>query len=1417
MRASPLVLAVAIGLGLGLPANDAANAASSKIEAVKTSSINTYIVTFEEEPLASFHGSNGNKSGGMPKMSATSPSVTGESRFNLNSVASQNYRKYLAKERKNRLELASSKLGRTLTPTFVYDVATHGFAAPMTEAEAAQLRTIPGVKRVQQEVIRRLMTDRGPAWIKADQVWAGGGTPALTCTVGTTCKGAGIIIGVIDTGLNRTHPSFANTGAVGNTFAENFTITNPRGATKYGNCVANPGNCNGKIIGLWDFTASSSGTTTDAPDTDGHGTHTASTTSGNPIKITIPGGSTPYTPTMSGVAPRANIIAYKACNATGCPSSLTLAAINQSVIDGVNVISYSIGGGPSDPYVGFSTPAVDDDAEAFLAARAAGIVSSVAAGNDGPSPGTLGSPSNAPWVMSVAATTHDRALLRPLVLTGGNTPLPGGGTLYGAGSASSATLGPTLITKDPAYPLCATGTDPDNSGTGISKPPTWTAGTFFANRIVACQRGFYARIAKSANVATAGGVGMVLYNQQSEGDSVVTDSYGIPVVHLTYADGQSFLTWLNSGTGHTGQIQAASWNIVASAGDKLASFSGRGPVIPTGIIKPDIAAPGVNIYAAGLGSGATCTADSMTGSNCAASLSGTSMATPHVAGAMALIKAVNPSWTPNQIVSALILTARASVTVNGVVGTPHEIGAGQTDVSKAVRAGLFLPVTDAQFKATNASNANTLNLPTLGNSSCFESCVLPRTFTDMVGGGAYTIVSSLPAGATMTPSASSLTFTNGQTQSVNFTFNVNNPTLTGSWVYGSVTLQNNTPANGRPNLTLPVAIYASAFSNPLTAPTSIDILTNSERGVFDYNFSGMTALPDARFVAGDLVTPKVSSPSLAQDPTVADPFDSLTTGIFTDTFTIPASPVAGAIVYKVRINTSSATASDADLFVGTGSTPSAATQTCSSTSSTPTEVCEFEVTTSSSPQTYWLLVQNYAAGPSPPDVVKVESYQAPVQAGTTGTLVATGPGKVVSGASFKVRIAWDDPSFVGGQKRIGFLLVQSTNGHTAFKIPVNLTRSGTTVEPFALTNNVARNVTLAANGAHDKLYFVVPPHATSVTFSTTSTSNVDLYVAKSSVADDPSVSAIPAAPARGLAQYGVITASGNETVTVTGSALLSGGRWYVTPVNMTAGTVDLTVKANINTQGTPPAFLSGQYVNTSRDGHGMFVDFAGPIGNPDQWVAVWYTYLEDGTPTWYYTQAPVPTANGVWRSDLLRVVWNGSAASATDVGDLIITETGATTMTVSYNIDGKSGSETMARVGGGSCPSFNAANLDVTGHWYSPDKSGFGYSFIATGGGSPQEVMIPYVYDSVGFPRWIYGQKGFDSAVNNFNFQWFSGFAPTATKVALTGTAAGSGTRTLATNNITNMSVNSTFTGLLTGSWIENRPVAQLSQRKSCQ
>jgi hypothetical protein len=141
----------------------------------------------------------------------------------------------------------------------------------------------------------------------------------------------------------------------------------------------------------------------------------------------------------------------------------------------------------------------------------------------------------------------------------------------------------------------------------------------------------------------------------------------------------------------------------------------------------------------------------------------------------------------------------------------------------------------------------------------------------------------------------------------------------------------------------------------------------------------------------------------------------------------------------------------------------------------------------------------------------------------------------------------------------------------------------------------------------------------------------------------------------------------------------------------------------------------------------------------------------------------------------------------------------------------------MVRVGGGSCPQHSGAPLDASGHWFSPSLSGFGYSYLATGGSNPQEVFIPYVYDGSGFPRWLYGQKNFSSTSGAFTLQWFSGFSPLAPAVSLTGTAAGTGSRTLSATTVTDFGVNSTFGGALTGNWVQNRPVSLLSQRKNCQ
>jgi subtilisin family serine protease len=1399
MRHSPLVLAVTLGLGLALPINQAADAAPAKpAVAAKSAGMKTYIVTFQDAPLAMFKGSDGKKSG-MPKMAATSPLITKQIKYDDKSAASGTYRKYLQELRANRLDQASAKLGRKINPDYVYDVVLHGFAAKMTESEAAQIRSVQGVKQVEEEVIHRQMSDRGPAWIKADQVWAGGGTPAITGN-----RGAGIIIGVIDSGINRTHPSFAASGNTDATFAETFTTANPKGNNVFlGHCsiAANAGKCNNKLIGIWDFIAGGTGTAGEGNDEStgqapGHGTHTAATAAGNTLKIAIPGGLTPYTPNMSGVAPRANIIAYKACNSTGCPSTATVAATNQAVIDGVTVISYSIGGGPS-------TPFGDADGNAFLAARAAGVVISAAAGNDGPSPGTLSNPSNSPWVMSVAATTHDRSLANTLVLTGGNTPRPGGGTLFGAGNSSGTSTMPAFaIKRDPAIPLCAVGSNSDDTANGTSSPPTWGT-NFFVNTIGLCQRGFYARLAKANNVRLAGGSGMILYNQASEGDSTVPDAYSVPTVHLNFNDGQSLLNWLNTGTGHTGQLLGASYTNVASSGDRLASFSGRGPVVPTGVVKPDIAAPGVAIYAAGLGPSCFPTS----GTDCVSSKSGTSMATPHVSGAAALVKAVNPSWNASQIISSLILTARPSVTVNGVIGTPHDQGAGQTDVSKAVRAGLYLNATEADFRAADAANSSTLNLPSIASGNCFESCAFTRTFTDMVGGGAYTIVANLPAGATVTNNVSnSLSFTANQARPVTFTFNVSAPALLGKWVYGSITLQN-TSGNGRPNLTLPVAIRSSVTPLPDGVIPAITQAVTTERGFFDQSFTGLAALPDARFIASDLLAPTVDTPSLAVDPTPSEVYDGFAAGIFRKTVVIPASPATGPVTYRIIASTSSATSPDVDLSVGLDSDgdglPEKAEEVCVSAGNTAVEECELTTTTSAASQTYWILAQNFTAGSSGTDVVRVDSAAVPALAGINKTMTATGPGRLTSGAAFRVRMAWDDPSMVANEKRFGFLLVQGTNGKTAAEIPVTLTRTGTTFEPYALVNNVDRAVTLPAGATHDKLYFDVPPNATSVTFTATGAAGISLGAARLASPTAPIIEAAPSANA-----FTANAAGTSQTLTISG-ANLQAGRWYVKPANTGAAQASINVKATIAAANAGVTFKPGSYYNSGRSGHGVFIYPGGPF-----WGVIWYTYLQDGTPTWYYIDGRAPGASGIFTGSILRGAWNGTSTTLVEVGTAKITITSANTFRFDYNLDGQTGSEPMETFVTG-CPVVNGANLDVSAHWYNDAESGYGYSVQVN---PSYEFIASFVYDGTGYPRFLLSERGgaFNAGNTSIPLSQASGFCPLCPRTQPVFTTVGNTTRTYGTNNIINIGVNATFANGVPGTWNNTTSVVALTGRQGC-
>ncbi len=267
-------------------------------------------------------------------------------------------------------------------------------------------------------------------------------------------------------------------------------------------------------------------------DDNGHGSHTASTTAGNTVDAGMVAPTVTLTKTISGVAPHANIIAYDVCyyspdDATGlCPNSSSLAAANQALADGVDVINYSIGGG--------NTPYSDAVEMAFLDLFSAGVFVSTSAGNSGPGPDTTGHRS--PWVSTSAAATHDRIIWNYLVdMQGGVPPVDMTGKGFTAG------YGPAPIVHAKNYQvLPATAED-----ARLCAPGSFPPGTF-NGEIVVCDRGIYARVDKAQAVADGGAGGYVLANVAANGEDLSGDAYAIPGVHLGFTAGEELRLWLDT-------------------------------------------------------------------------------------------------------------------------------------------------------------------------------------------------------------------------------------------------------------------------------------------------------------------------------------------------------------------------------------------------------------------------------------------------------------------------------------------------------------------------------------------------------------------------------------------------------------------------------------------------------------------------------------------------------------------------------------------------------------------------------------------------------------------------------------------------------------------------------------------------------
>jgi subtilisin family serine protease len=743
----------------------------------------TYIVELARPPLAAYAGS-------VRALAATSPQVTGR-RLDPASDSARRYTALLDRTERGVLSAARAGAAPVLHR---YRSAFSGFAVRLSPVEAGALGRAAGVVAVRPDTVSHPLADRRAARSGAGRVEnaeLGQETPAFlglpagiwSRLGGPDKAGGGVKIGVIDTGVYPEHPSFADTpeGPDGKRY-DGPAYDGPRdwkGICQIGASFPATA-CNHKLIGARYFVEGfgaqnvKAGEFLSPRDANGHGSHVASTAAGNYGVAPRIGGYDLGIATVSGIAPRAWIAAYKICwtgtAASGdavegsCMASDALAAIDAAVADGVDVINYSVGS---------ATSTVFGPVErAFLGAAAAGVFVANAAGNDGPKAGTIGSPTGVPWVTSVAATTLGRTFESTFSVAPARAGAAGGAQpVAGKGGSLTGSL--------PATPLIDGATVPA-AGVGADKAalclPGSLDGAAVAGRAVLCQRGENARVEKGKVVRDAGGVGMLLANVKAEED-IVADLHWIPAVHVSAADGAAVKALLGSGPA---TLAIGGGHPAPASADQMAAFSSRGPeaAVPD-IAKPDVGAPGVNILAAD-------TPTPVTGDRPGETfqiISGTSMASPEVAGAAALLAQLQPAWSPAAVKSALMTSAETKIVEED--GTtpagPLDVGSGRIDPNRAATPGLVVdtPVLDylRYLKGQSAEAvpdagviplaAADLNLPSVAFSrfTGLESTV--RTFTSVDSRSQSWVASvEAPAGILATVAPARFDIAPGATQAV---------------------------------------------------------------------------------------------------------------------------------------------------------------------------------------------------------------------------------------------------------------------------------------------------------------------------------------------------------------------------------------------------------------------------------------------------------------------------------------------------------------------------------------------------------------------------------------------------------------------------------------------------------------------------
>ncbi|XP_022979186.1 cucumisin-like [Cucurbita maxima] len=552
------------------------------------------------------------------------------------------------------MRMLEEVVGSTFAPDALlhsYKRSFNGFVVKLTEEEAQKISAKEGVVSVFPNGKKHLHTTRSWDFM--------GFTKSVRRVKQVESN---IVVGVLDSGIWPESPSFSDVGY------------GPPPAKWKGACQTSANfRCNRKIIGARAYRSDNLFPPEDIKsprDSDGHGTHTASTVAGGLVNQASLYGLA--LGTARGGVPSARIAVYKICWSDGCYDADILAAFDDAIADGVDIISLSVGGNKPKYYFN------DSIAIGAFHSMKHGILTSNSAGNDGPDYFTIRNFS--PWSLSVAASSIDRKLVSKVQL--GNKNVYQGYTIN------------TFDLKGKQYPLIYAGNAPNVSGgfTGSSSrfcSRNSVDRNLVRGKILLCD----SILSPSTFASFNGAVGVVMNDAGVKDNS---RSYPLPSSYLGPVAGNNIKTYMGSNKFPTATIFKSN-AVNDTSAPLIVSFSSRGPNPETyDILKPDLTAPGVEILAAWspIASVSSGVSDSRT--TLYNIISGTSMSCPHATAAAVYVKTFHPSWSPAAIKSALMTTA---IPLNPKLNPQAEFayGAGHINPVKAVNPGLVYDAQESDY------------------------------------------------------------------------------------------------------------------------------------------------------------------------------------------------------------------------------------------------------------------------------------------------------------------------------------------------------------------------------------------------------------------------------------------------------------------------------------------------------------------------------------------------------------------------------------------------------------------------------------------------------------------------------------------------------------------------------------------------